>query len=213
MILKIILTIYQPRIGNVSTWETTKTELLKWAEDVLKPAADLADRGEGIFRSGPWCKFCKAKAICKERSKVALEILNQEFRNPALLSDNEIEEILLKADDISSYLNDIKDFAVAKALDGKKWINFKLVEGRSTRKFTDEGSVINVLKENNINPYDTKLRSITDIEKELGKTKFKTLLDNFVNKPQGKPTLVLRSDKREELNLVNTDFDVFKEEK
>ena len=75
------------------------------------------------------------------------------------------------------------------------------------------GSVINVLKENNINPYDTKLRSITDIEKELGKAKFKTLLDNFVNKPQGKPTLVLRSDKREELNLVNTDFDVFKEEK
>ena len=91
--------------------------------------------------------------------------------------------------------------------------SFKLVEGRSTRKFTDEGSVINVLKENNINPYDTKLRSITDIEKELGKAKFKTLLDNFVNKPQGKPTLVLRSDKREELNLVNTDFDVFKEEK
>ena len=81
---KIILTIYQPRIGNVSTWETTKTELLKWAEDVLKPAADLADRGEGIFRSGPWCKFCKAKATCKERSKVALDILNQEFRNPAL---------------------------------------------------------------------------------------------------------------------------------
>ena len=146
-------------------------------------------------------------------SEVALDILNKEFRNPALLSDNEIEEILLKADDISSYLNDIKDFAVAKALDGKKWINFKLVEGRSTRKFIDEGSVINVLKENNINPYDTKLRSITDIEKELGKAKFKTLLDNFVNMPQGKPTLVLRSDKREELNLVNTDFDVFKEEK
>ena len=114
--------------------------------EVLKPAAELADKGEGIFRSGPWCKFCKAKAICKERSKVALDILNKEFRNPALLSDNEIEEILLKADDISSYLNDIKDFAVAKALDGKKWINFKLVEGRSTRKFIDEGSVINVRK-------------------------------------------------------------------
>ena len=160
---KIILTIYQPRIGNVSTWETTN--------------------------------------------------LNKEFRNPALLSDNEIEEILLKADDISSYLNDIKDFAVAKALDGKKWINFKLVEGRSTRKFIDEGGVINVLKDNNINPYDTKLRSITDIEKELGKAKFKSLLEQYVNKPQGKPTLVLRSDKREELNLVNTDFDVFKEEK
>ena len=210
---KIILTIYQPRIGNVSTWETAKSDLLKWGEEVLKPAAELADKGEGIFRSGPWCKFCKARAICKERSKVALDILNQEFRNPNLLSDNEIEEVLLKADDISSYLNDIKDFAVAKALDGKKWINFKLVEGRSTRKFTDEGSVINVLKDNNINPYDTKLRSITDIEKELGKAKFKSLLEQYVNKPQGKPTLVLRSDKREELNLVNTDFDVFKEEK
>lgn len=210
---KIILTIYQPRIGNVSTWETTKADLLKWGEEVLRPAAELADKGEGLFRSGPWCKFCKARAICKERSKVALDILNQEFRNPNLLSDNEIEEVLLKADEITSYLNDIKDFAVAKALDGKKWINFKLVEGRSTRKFTDEGSVINVLKDNNINPYDTKLRSITDIEKELGKAKFKSLLEQYVNKPQGKPTLVLRSDKREELSPVNTDFDEFKEER
>ena len=210
---KIILTIYQPRIGNVSTWEITKADLLKWGKEVLRPAAELADKGKGLFRSGPWCKFCKARAICKERSKVALDILNQEFRNPNLLSDIEIEEVLLKADEISSYLNDIKDFAVAKALEGKKWINFKLVEGRSARKFTDEGSVINVLKDNNINPYDTKLRSITDIEKELGKAKFKSLLEQYVNKPKGKPTLVLRSDKREELNLVNTDFDVFKEEK
>lgn len=210
---KIILTIYQPRIGNVSTWETTKTDLLKWGEEVLKPAAILADKGEGLFRSGPWCKFCKARAICKERSKVAFDILNQEFRNPNLLNDKEIEEVLLKADEITSYLNDIKDYAVAKALDGKKWLNFKLVEGRSIRKFMDEGSVINILKENNINPYDTKLRSITDIEKELGKAKFKTLLEQYVNKPQGKPTLVLRSDKREELSLVNTDFNEFKEEK
>lgn len=204
---KIILTIYQPRIGNVSTWETTKTDLLKWGEEVLKPAAILADKGEGLFRSGPWCKFCK------ERSKVAFDILNQEFRNPNLLNDKEIEEVLLKADEITSYLNDIKDYAVAKALDGKKWLNFKLVEGRSIRKFMDEGSVINILKENNINPYDTKLRSITDIEKELGKAKFKTLLEQYVNKPQGKPTLVLRSDKREELSLVNTDFNEFKKEK
>lgn len=210
---KIILTIYQPRIGNVSTWETTKTDLLKWGEEVLKPAAILADKGEGLFRSGPWCKFCKARAICKERSKVAFDILNQEFRNPNLLNDKEIEEVLLKADEITSYLNDIKDYAVAKALDGKKWLNFKLVEGRSIRKFMDEGSVINILKENNINPYDTKLRSITDIEKELGKAKFKTLLEQYVNKPEGKPTLVLRSDKRKELSLVNTDFNEFKEEK
>ena len=209
---KIILTIYQPRIGNVSTWEITKADLLKWGKEVLRPAAELADKGKGLFRSGPWCKFCKARAICKERSKVALDILNQEFRNPNLLSDIEIEEVLLKADEISSYLNDIKDFAVAKALEGKKWINFKLVEGRSARKFTDEGSVINVLKDNNINPYDTKLRSITDIEKELGKAKFKSLLEQYVNKPKGKPTLVLRSDKREELSLVNADFDEFKEE-
>lgn len=210
---RIVLTIFQPRIGNVSTWETTKAELLKWAEEVLKPAAELADKGEGIYRSGPWCRFCKAKAICKERSKVALDILNREFRNPALLSDNEIEEVLLKADDIASYLSDLKDYALAKALEGKKWINFKLVEGRSARKFTDEGSVINILKEKHVNPYDTKLRSITDIEKELGKARFKALLERFVNKPQGKPTLVLRSDKREELNLAITDFDEFKEEK
>ena len=144
---------------------------------------------------------------------MAFDILNQEFRNPNLLNDKEIEEVLLKADEITSYLNDIKDYAVAKALDGKKWLNFKLVEGRSIRKFMDEGSVINILKENNINPYDTKLRSITDIEKELGKAKFKTLLEQYVNKPEGKPTLVLRSDKREELSLVNTDFNEFKEEK
>lgn len=203
---KVSLSIYQPRLNNVSTWETTKDELLKWANDVVKPAAELAYEGKGIFRCGAWCKFCPCKAICKERSKLALDIIQKDFRSPSLLSDLEIEDVLLKADEISSYLNDIKDYALAKALEGKKWINFKLVEGRSNRKFTDEGKVITILKNNNINPYDTKLRSISDIEKEVGKARFKELLDEFVNKPSGKPTLVNRSDKREELNLVKNDF-------
>lgn len=209
---KVLLTIYQPRIGNVSTWETTKAELLKWAEEVLKPAAELADRGEGIYRSGPWCRFCKARAVCRERSRVARDILNEEFRNPDLLSDTEIEEILMKADEVASYLSDLKDYALAKALEGKKWVNFKLVEGRSVRKFTDEGKVIAVLKENHVNPFDAKLRSITDIEKELGKARFKALLDGYVAKPKGKPTLAPRSDRREEISPAKADFGEFETE-
>lgn len=209
---RVVLSIYQPRIGNVSTWETAKADLLKWAEEVLKPAAELADRGEGTFRSGPWCRFCKARATCRERSKEALGILGKEFRDPALLSDDEIEEVLLKADDIASYLGDLKDFALAKALEGKRWENFKLVEGRSTRKFSDEGRVIDILRENRINPYDTRLRSITDIEKELGKARFRSLLEPYVSKPRGKPTLVPRSDRREEMSPAKADFEDFKTE-
>ena len=207
-----VLSIYQPRIGNVSTWETAKADLLKWAEEVLKPAAELADRGEGAFRSGPWCRFCKARATCRERSKVTLGILGKKFRDPALLNDDEIEEVLLKADDIASYLGDLKDFALAKALEGKRWENFKLVEGRSTRKFSDEGRVIDILRENRINPYDTRLRSITDIEKELGKARFRSLLEPYVSKPRGKPTLVPRSDRREEMSPAKADFEDFKTE-
>ena len=200
------LSIFQPRLSNISTWKTSKKELLEWANEVLVPAANLAYKGEGIFRSGAYCKFCKVKAICKERSKEAYKMLHDDFKDPNLLSDYEVEDILLKADDITAYLTDIKEYALTKALEGKKWVNFKLIEGRSNRKFSDEGAVVNILKENKVNPYEPKLRSLSDIEKELGKNKLSELLGSLVTKPQGKPSLVLRSDKREELNLAKNDF-------
>lgn len=209
---KVVLAIYQPRIGNVSTWETSKSDLLKWAEDVLRPAADRAYRGEGEFHAGPWCRFCRAKAVCRERCRAMREMLEKEFRDPALLSDAEVEDVLLKADDVEKYLEDVRDYAFSKAMAGKRWEHFKLVEGRSTRKFTDEGKVAEVLRENSVDPYDTKLRSITDIERELGKARFKELLGSLVGKPQGKPALAPRSDKRPEYSPAKADFEEISKE-
>ena len=204
------MTIYQPRKGNVSTYTIPKQELLDWAEYELKPAAQKAWNGEGEYACGDWCQFCKAKQDCRERARANLEMLRYDFRDPPLLSDDEIEDVLAKADELISWATDVKDYAFKAALDGKHWRAFKLVEGRSIRRYTDEAAVA-VVAENAgyTDIYKKTLIPITEMEKAMGKKTFTELLGSFVIKPQGKPTLVPRSDKRPEMNTtdVKEDFD------
>lgn len=205
-IKKVVMTIYQPRLNNVSTYEMSKEDLLKWAEEILVPTSKLALAGKGEFKSGSHCRFCKAKTICRERARGNLELAKNEFKEPPLLTDDEIEEILLKIDDLVSWSNDIKDYALQKAIQGKVWCNFKLVEGRSNRKFTDETAVAKTIEEAGFNPYEQKLLSMTELQKRIGKSKFYELVESYIYKPAGKPTLVPRSDKREEINTAIADF-------
>ncbi|MEG1926883.1 MAG: DUF2800 domain-containing protein, partial [Ruthenibacterium sp.] len=132
------MTIYQPRRDNVSSYELSKDELYKWADEVLKPTADLAFAGDGDFCCGEWCGFCKAKHICRARAETNMALAKYDFRLPPLLEDIEIETILGKLDDIIAWAADIKEYALQAALSGKEWHGYKLVEGRSNRKYTDE---------------------------------------------------------------------------
>ena len=205
-ITEISMTIFQPRRANVSTYTISKAELLQWADEVLAPTAQLAAKGEGEFKAGSHCQFCKAKATCRKRAEYNLELAKYDFEMPANLEDDEIEIILSKADELISWAADVKDFALQQALSGKEWHDWKLVEGRSVRKYVNDVAVADKVQSAGFDPYEHKVLGITAMTKMLGKTKFEELLSGLIEKPQGKPTLVPMSDKRPAMNTAANDF-------
>lgn len=209
---KVSMTIFQPRREHISTYEITKEELLKWADTVLAPTAQLAASGDGEFKAGAHCQFCKVKATCRKRAEYNLELARYDFEMPATLEDKEIEVILSKVDELIAWGSDIKEYALQSALNGKQWSNWKLVEGRSNRRYTDETVVADAVKAAGYDPYEHKVLGITAMTKLLGKTKFEKLLSGYLEKPQGKPTLVPMSDKRPAINKAVEAADDFKEE-
>ena len=200
------MTIFQPRRENVSTYDLSKEELYKWADEVLKPAADLAFAGDGNFLCGEWCGFCKAKHDCRARAEANMELARYDFKLPPLLTDEEIEDVLARVDDLVSWASDIKEYALQQAISGKAWSGWKLVEGRSNRKYTNEDAVITAVSQAGFDPYERKVLGITAMQKLLGKTRFEELLSAYIEKPQGKPTLVPESDKRPAMNTAKNDF-------
>lgn len=200
------MTVYQPRRSNISTYTIPKEELLDWANEVLVPTAELAFKGEGEFHCGEWCHFCKAKSDCRERAEANLQMARYDFQLPPTLTDDEVEEILGKTDELVAWANDIKAYALQAAVSGKEWRDYKLVEGRSNRKYTDENAVASAVQTAGFEPYEKKLLGITEMQKTLGKSKFEELLGAYIVKPQGKPTLVPASDKRPVLNTAKNDF-------
>ncbi|MDF9409391.1 DUF2800 domain-containing protein [Pelotomaculum isophthalicicum JI] len=201
------LIIYQPRRENISEYIISKSELIKWAEEVLAPTAQLAIKGEGKYKAGEHCQFCKAKATCRKRAEYNLELAKYDFEVPATLDNDEIAAILTKADELVSWANDVKEYALKEALNGTKFEGFKLVTGRSNRKYTDEAAVADVVIAAGKDPYEKKLLGITAMTALLGKKTFEDILGGLTFKPPGKPVLVTADDKRPEFNSAFEDFD------
>ena len=199
--------IFQPRRDNISTAEVTKEELLGWAEEVLIPAAALAAKGEGDYSAGKHCQFCKIKATCRKRAEYNLQMAQYDFAVPDTLADDEISMILDRADTFIGWVNDVKSYALEQAIGGKQYPGFKVVEGRSNRRYTDGDAVAAAVTEAGFDPYERKLMGVTAMTKMLGTKKFNTLLGSLIEKPKGKPTLVPESDKRPAWTI-----DDFKEE-
>lgn len=177
------MTIYQPRRENISTFEIAKDKLYKWADEVLKPTADLAFAGEGNFICGEWCGFCKAKHECRARAEANLTLAQYDFKLPPLLEDSEIESILSRADELVAWASDIKEYALQQAISGKEWAGWKLVKGRSNRKYSNEEAVIQAVTDAGFDPYEKKLLGITAMQKRLGKSRFDELLTAYIEKP------------------------------
>lgn len=194
----ISMSIFQPRRENVSTWTITVAELEEWAEQTLRPKAELAFKGEGEFNPGSWCTFCKAAVKCRARAEEKLALARYEFAKPPLLTDEEIEDILSRLDDLTKWANEIAAYAQDAAINhGKQWNGFKLVEGRSIRKYSDESAVVAAATAAGYRDiFKKSLIPITEMEKLMGKKTFTEVLGGLVIKPQGKPTLVPASDKR-----------------
>ena len=203
------MTIYQPRRENISTSIVSKESLYQWAEEVLKPKAELAFAGDGNYCPGEWCQFCRAAVKCRARAEAKMKLATFEFALPPLLSDEEIADILSSIGDLTSWANEIIAYATDEAVNhGKKWPGFKVVEGRSNRKYKDEEAVAEAAKNAGYRDiYKQSLITITEMEKLMGKSKFNEILGELVMKPPGKPTLVPVSDKRPEMNTSSAKID------
>lgn len=205
------MTIAQVRLNNISSSDISAEMLEEWAENVVKPKAKLAYAGKGEQVPGEWCMFCKVKATCKARAEANTEFYTQHKKDTNLLGIEEIADILAMADEMKKWADDIQAYALETALEGTKYPGWKLVEGRSNRKITDEAELAGVLM--NAGYEDSKiykpktLEGITALEKVVGKKKFAELAAGLIDKPPGKPTLVVESDKRKELDSVEDDFD------
>lgn len=211
------MTIFQPRRENVSTWTISVDELNNWAENELKPKAQKAYDGDGEYLPGEWCTFCRAAVKCRARAEEKLKLAESEFKMPPLLTDYEIEEVLSKLSDLTKWANEIIAYATDAAINhGKEWRGFKVVEGRSVRKYKDEDAVAETAKANGYKDiFRQSLITLTEMQKLMGKTKFQEILGGLIYKPSGKPTLVPASDKRPAMNVSNVynEFNEILEEK
>lgn len=215
-ITEVSMTIFQPRRENVSTWTIPVKELRDWAENDLKPKAQMAYNGEGEYLPGEWCTFCRAAVRCRARAEEKLKLAQTEFKMPPLLTDVEIEEILSVLPDLTRWANEITAYATDAAVNhGKTWSGFKVVEGRSVRKYRDEEKVAEAAQEAGYTDiYRKSLITLTEMQKLMGKQKFEAVLGSLIYKPPGKPTLVPVTDKRPAMNIANAinEFNEIKEE-
>ena len=188
-------TIHQPRLDSITTDGTSIHRLLDWAEHFVKPKAKKAWAGAGEFIPGDHCQFCKAKSQCRARADFNNEIAKQEFRDPPLLTEEEIGNILSKASQVKSWLNDIEDYALVKAINnGVCPVGYKLGTTSTHRKIVDATFAATVLKEKGIDESmlweAPKLKSISALEKLAPKGQVVTWLGDLVQRPVGNPKLV-----------------------
>ena len=208
-IANVRMTIIQPRLRHESSWAMTAADLLNWAHNKLKPAAQKAWKGEGEQTPGEHCRFCKVAAQCKALADYTLKV-SEDKTEPGLMSLEDIARILPHFATIKSWINSVEEFALEAALEGDTIPGYKVVEGRSVRKLSNTAEAIQRLEgagipaENYLKP--AELKTITDLEKTLTKKGFKTILGDLVIKPEGKPTLVEEADPREPFSKAKNDF-------
>lgn len=209
--IKIIhLTIVQPRLGHFDTHTIGIDELLAFGERI-KPIALEAFNGSDKLAVGDHCGFCKAKSKCRTRAEAMFKPVEEYILSKGvdpyeikLLSSQEMGDLLMKLDGVVDWIKSLESEALAEALAGNTVTGYKLVEGRSVRKITDEALAVSKLVSAGYEEpllYERKLLSMTNLEKLVGKKDFASILDGVIEKPPGKPTLVKASDKRKEYVL------------
>lgn len=201
-IKNVVMTIYQPRIDNTSTYEITANNLYRWGRETLRPAALLAFQGIGDILPGEHCKFCRVRPVCKEHAKYNLALAAREFE-PAEITDEQLVKILKRAKAIKNWITSVEQYALRRALEGHKWPGLKVVEGRSVRKYSDQQAVIEAISAAGLPEDDfviKKLPGITELSKKMSKLDFQKIVEPLLIKPKGSPTLADEDDKRPEWN-------------
>lgn len=201
--------IIQPRLDNISEETLTRKELLKWGRDVLKPGADEAFKGDGMFAAGAHCKFCSARYLCRERAATAMKVFTHGFESPDVISDKEIPGILKALPVAKSWISDIENYAYHQALSGVELPGFKIVRGRKTRHWKNEEEFVEEAIRNGMSPdtySEVKLKSPAQMQKALGKKEYDAIFADLVVESDGALTLVDEADKRPAADLSELEF-------
>ena len=210
---KVIIHIFQPRIGNISVWETTPEYIFKWADEIKDKIQECLIDNPPRIAGESQCRFCKAKPTChaiatrtENALKQELHDLNARPKPPENLTEEDLKFILNQKKLITDWLNSVESHVKERMLQGHAFEGFKLVAGRSNRKWNDEAKAekkLNALL-GKTKSYTKKLLSVSQAEKALGKDN-KKKIENLIVKPKGAPTLVPDTDKREALSFVTSD--------
>lgn len=200
-IKNVVLTVAQVRLGGISSYRISLNDLIKWGNDYVKPRAEKAMNGKGEIVPGEWCRFCKFKNQCKVRAEKMIKIAEmRNYKDSQSLSTDEMADILSKASEISQWIKDIETYALEQALEGVEYPGYKLVEGRSNRRLTDEALIAEKLIKEGFKDEDIykpkSLEGITKLERLVGKGRFSELVGEYIEKPRGKPVLALETDRR-----------------
>ena len=204
------MTIVQPRLDHISSWEIPVEDLIKWGDKTVKPAAAKAYGGKGVQKAGDHCKWCKVKAMCATLAAKNISLARHEFKDPHLLTDKQLIEVFSQIPMLQDWANAVGDYLLAEALKGKQWPGYKVVEGRSQRKWIDETQVATTLLDLKYTPDKfmvSKLAGIPAIEKLVGKKEFPVVLGEHVVIPPGKPAFVPVSDKRPAMGIEQARLD------
>lgn len=216
LVQTIKLTIVQPRLESISSWEISKKDLLHWAESELMPKAEQADKGEGEFVAGDHCHFCRAKAVCPAKLSSVMELAKLDFSTPMetpemdFLTDEELVEVFAATKMVTDYLSSVKDYLFDRVRKGESIEGVKIVNGRGSRKFINEEGLIDFLEMLGYDEDQThtkSLKGITAMEKAIGKKEIDTTLGPFIVTLAGAPQLALDSDKRQARGIQSAKAD------
>lgn len=206
---RVRMTIVQPRIDNLSEFELSVSDLMAWTDETLRPAAKAAYDGKGKQNPGKWCQFCKVKSSCRALANQCTQMA-ADYADKILTAEELATEVLPKLATVKTWLAGIEDYALQQALAGVELPGWKLVEGRSVRKITDQDGAAAALNKAGYKTTEIykpqELKTITELEKLAGKKQFNAICGEYIEKPQGKPTLAPESDKRPAFNPMLDDF-------
>lgn len=203
------MSIVQPRLNSITTAEMARDDLLNWAAFEVRPKAKTAYDGAGEYAAGEWCRFCKAKAVCRARASQYLELEPEAAKCVDELSPAEIGDILFRAEGLQAWVDALKDHALREGLAGNNIPGWKVVEGRGVRAFDNlDAAFADLLAAGVEEPllYERRPLTLAAIEKTLGKARFAELCGGHVVKSPGKPTLAPAADKRPAFNSAAVDF-------
>lgn len=200
------MTIVQPRMDNISSYEIPIEPLLEWGETVVKPQAQKAFMGIGEFEKGEHCRFCKAKGACEFRADEYVKDIEEAQNTTGILSNDKVGEILTKLQGVEQWIIDLRDYALEKILKGENIKGWKAVEGKSNRKIVEQEKAFEILIANGHKEamlYERRPLTLTALEKAIGKKELATAIGDYIEKPKGAPTLVVETDKREPYKSIS----------